>query len=309
MNRPQVLLLGNGINLAYGGVSWSDLLKTISVRDDISETLHCPMPLQAILYTNNDIKSAMEDQKHKLFGSLATEEQKVFLQSILACGFDEILTTNYSYELEMAALGETIIDERPLKKMSDHTAKVSRVESKYLLHTYNRVDYSGKENHIWHIHGEARKPDSMILGHYYYANLLGKMVKYAADNENRYENNAKLGRETEINSWLDAFILGDVYVLGFTLDVSEFDLWWLLNRKLREKAPHGRVFFFEPYSGGFNEKIELLKLLDVEHLDCNVKRPDRNDPHKTDIYREFYDQSLIKIKKMMNENKYSLVGG
>ena len=309
MNRPQVLLLGNGVNLACGGVSWSDLLKNISVRDDIPETLHCPMPLQAILYTNNDLKSAMEDQKHKLFGSLATDEQKVFLQSILACGFTEILTTNYSYELEMVALGETIVDERPLRKMADHTAKVLRVESKYLLHTYNRVYYKGKENHIWHIHGEARKPDSMILGHYYYANLLGRMVKYAADNENRYENNAKSGRETEINSWLDAFILGDVYVLGFTFDVSEFDLWWLLNRKLREKAPHGRVYFFEPYSGGFNEKIELLKLLDVEHLDCYVKRPDKNDPHKTDKYREFYDKALIEIKKMMDENKYALVGG
>ena len=30
-NRPQVLMLGNGLNLAYGGVSWGTLLKEISV--------------------------------------------------------------------------------------------------------------------------------------------------------------------------------------------------------------------------------------------------------------------------------------
>ena len=300
MAKPQVLLLGNGLNLAYGGVSWENLLKNISVRNDITENLRCPMPLQAVLYTNNNIKTAMERQKEKLFGSLATESQATVLQDILTSDFDEILTTNYSYELEMAALGHSIADDKPIKKMAEHTSKVQRVESKYLLHTYNKASCKGKENHIWHIHGEARKPDSMILGHYYYANLLGRMIKYTFDNENRYESNAKSGKETEISSWLDAFILGDVYVLGFTFDVSEFDLWWLLNRKLREKAPHGNVYFFEPYSGGFNEKIELLKLLDVEHVDCNIKKPDKNDPKRTKKYKEFYDEEPVKIKKMMN---------
>ena len=45
-NRPQVLMIGNGLNLAYGGVSWGDLLKDISVRTDIPDDLHCPMPLK-----------------------------------------------------------------------------------------------------------------------------------------------------------------------------------------------------------------------------------------------------------------------
>ena len=302
MSRPQILLLGNGLNLAYGGTSWSELLNKIKVRDDIPKKLDCPMPLQAVLYTNNDIKTAMENQKQKLFGSLATEEQTDVLQNILTYSFDEILTTNYSYELEMAALGHSVDVERPIKKKAEHTQKVQRVETKYLLHTYNRAIFNGTQNRIWHIHGEARKPDSMILGHYYYANLLARMVKYTSDNANRYENDAKAGKDTEINSWLDAFILGDVYILGFTFDLSEFDLWWLLNRKMREKAPHGKVYFFEPYSGGFNEKTELLKLLDVEHIDCNIKKPDKNDPRKAEKYREFYDEALIIIKKMMTEN-------
>lgn len=303
------MLLGNGLNLAYGGASWSELLNRIKVRDDIPEKLHCPMPLQAVLYTNNDIKTAMQNQKQSLFGALATQAQTQALQEILACGFDEILTTNYSYELEMAALGHGVEDERPIRKMAEHTRKVQRVESKYLLHTYNRAVFDGVQNRIWHIHGEARKPDSMILGHYYYANLLARMVKYTTDNANRYENDAKAGKDTEIDSWLDAFLLGDVYILGFTFDLSEFDLWWLLNRKLRERAPHGKVYFFEPYVEGFHEKIELLKLLDVEHVDCGVKKPDREDPRKAEAYREFYREALIRIRKRMAENKYALVGG
>ena len=309
MDRPQILLLGNGLNLAYGGTSWSELLNRIRVRDDIPEKLHCPMPLQAVLYTNNDIKTAMQNQKQKLFGSLETNAQICVLQNILSCGFDEILTTNYSYELEMAALGRSVDDERPIKKMAEHTSKIQRVETKYLLHTYNKVNFNGTQNRIWHIHGEARKPDSMILGHYYYANLLGRMIKYTSDNENRYENNAKVGKETEINSWLDAFILGDVYVLGFTFDVCEFDLWWLLNRKLREKAPHGKVYFFEPHADGFHEKIELLKLLDVKHLDCGMDKPEKNDPKKNEKYGAFYDKALATVRNMMEENKNALVGG
>lgn len=302
-NRPQVLFLGNGLNLAYGSSSWDDLLKEISVRDDIPNDLSCPMPLKALLYTNNDIKSAMDRKKSKLFGTLSTELQTRVLQLVLSSGFDEILTTNYSYELEMAALGKTIEDDLSIKKMADHTAKVKRVESKYLLHSYNKATFNGKDNRIWHVHGEARKPDSMILGHYYYANLLGRMVKYTEDNKDRYEKTAKEEQETEINSWLDAFILGDVYVLGFSFDLSEFDLWWLLNRKYREKAPHGKVWFYEPAKEGFNEKIELMRLLDVQIEDCGVRKPDKNDPRKTEIYREFYTEALGMINERLINTK------
>lgn len=177
-NRPQVLMLGNGLNLAYGGVSWGTLLKEISVREDIPERLSCPMPMQAILHTNNDIKTAMEKKKSSLYGNVGNAEQRLILQNVLRMGFDDILTTNYSYELEIAALGLSSVKESQIKKLNRHTPRVGRVESKYLLHSYNELNVDDVQNRVWHIHGEARKPDSMILGHYYYANLLARMVKY-----------------------------------------------------------------------------------------------------------------------------------
>lgn len=308
-NRPQVLMLGNGLNLAYGGVSWGTLLKEISVREDIPERLNCPMPMQAILHTNNDIKTAMEKKKSSLYGNVGNAEQRLILQNVLRMGFDDILTTNYSYELEIAALGLSSVKESQIKKMNRHTPRVGRVESKYLLHSYNELNVDDVQNRVWHIHGEARKPDSMILGHYYYAILLGRMIDYVSSNENRYESNSRAGKEVELLSWLDSFILGDVYVLGFGFDVSEFDLWWLLNRKKREKAPHGDVYFFEPRDEGFNERIELLKLLGVKHIDCDIAKPEKDNPLRSEIYKEFYCTALSEMEKRMGKSKPALVGG
>ena len=86
------------------------------------------------------------------------------------------MTTNYTYELEQAALHPGKISKSKIKAMMHHTEGSKIAEGKYLLHTYNRAVVSGHHNRIWHIHGEARKPDSMILGHYYYGKLLRRCV-------------------------------------------------------------------------------------------------------------------------------------
>jgi hypothetical protein len=54
---PQVLLLGNGINLLHNMYSWKDVLKKINVNPHISvDDLTSPLPLQAILVTNDNIE-------------------------------------------------------------------------------------------------------------------------------------------------------------------------------------------------------------------------------------------------------------
>ena len=77
-------------------------------------------------------------------------------------------------------------------------------------------------------------PNTVILGHYYYGNLLFCCDEYLTHRapEQRYP--LWPGHEElEALSWLDYFILGDVYSLGFGFDTSEMDLWWLLCRKKR----------------------------------------------------------------------------
>lgn len=294
--RPQVLLLGNGLNRTFGGNSWTDLMKQISVRSDLPETLTCPYPLQAVLVTNDHVKRAMEDYRNEFFGTVNGELQKQ-LQALLKVAFDDILTTNYSYEIEAAAVSRERPTETFLKKTCRNVEDGKRAEPKYLLHTCQCIPFDAHENRIWHIHGEARKPNSMILGHYYYASLLHEMVEYSQKRGNAYQRHQEENTMHTIRSWIDSFILGDVYILGFGMNFSEFDMWWLLNRKKREKAQHGRVYFYEPGCGGFSEKEELLKLLDVEVIHCGIPNLQGSNAEKDRQFRLFYQYAIEDIQK------------
>ena len=132
----------------------------------------------------------------------------------------------------------------------------------------------------------------MILGHYYYANNLAKMRALLQGSSKKYATKSKT-KTSEFDCWLDSFILGDVYVLGFGFDLSELDLWWLLNRKKLERADHGKVYFYEPRSATFDEKLELLRLMDVEILDCGF---DKDDDDLRD-YKPFYNAAIQDIQE------------
>ena len=80
---------------------------------------------------------------------------------------------------------------------------------------------------------------------------------------------------------------GDIYILGFGFDFSEFDLWWLLNEKKRNGS--GCVIYYGP-----SEKAEgkhlLLNTLGVkpENLGYLTKPKD---------YAPFYEEAILDISK------------
>ncbi len=203
-------------------------------------------------------------------------------------GFDDIITTNYSYELESAAYGVERITDYMLEKIRRTTAH--RAEGKYLLRTYNEVEFNGHKTRIWHIHGTAKNTSSIVIGHYYYGNLLSNYKKYFDSNGLSYQKVQETGKDYKIRSWLDAFILGDVYSLGFGFDLSEFDLWWLLDRKKFEKASHGGFYYYAPYweREKNSVKYQLMKCFDIEVRD-GKKAVSEED------YLGFYNHVIQKI--------------
>lgn len=309
--RPQVLLLGNGINRAYAqsSVSWKSLIKNVGESGQWSEDFLLPMPLEIVLRTQDKIDNSLKEYAEYMYGNVDNPEMERILQHILSVGFDHIITTNYSYELEAAAESKQSLNQKQIVEKMKHTDEIKRAESKYMLHTYNMTEYQGHENRVWHIHGEARKPDSMILGHYYYGKLLYKYQELLHKRNNIYLKNQKEEKKQKIGSWIDAFILGDVYVLGFGFDFSEMDLWWLLNRKKREKADVGAVYFFSPEPIKDDGKMELLRVYGAKIEHCGYKEPSKIDGDFDDkerkkiqcdnnrIFREFYQAAVEEIER------------
>ena len=257
-SRPQVLLIGNGINISNGGENWKDFLLSIkdeSIDVDIDK-LQSPMPLQAVLISNNHINAKLKEKRKKLLPTKELSDLSIPWSNILSIGFDEILTTNYTYELEQACFRNEPLSESELKKLAINVSG-GKIDRRYLLTTCNETMFQGVPQRIWHIHGEARKRSSMVLGHDYYGRLVKKIIEYLEKKKNSYFWYQINNKELKINSWIDAFIMGDVYVLGQGFNFSEIDLWWLLNRKAAEKADHGEVYFYEPFKALEQEKFML----------------------------------------------------
>ena len=294
---PQVLLLGNGLNRAFDSHDWNALIKKLwsseaafSMENEVLDSV--PFPLKIVLATNDRVDEALGGCGNLLCNKRELGDLRDPLRQLLKMPFDHILTTNYSYELEMATkdIKCSSCGKCALKRSTGHTDAVKCLEAKYMLHSYNCVNVDGHERKVWHIHGEARKPNSVIIGHYYYGNLLARIQNELNKRGNKQYERQKSGESALIESWVDAFIMGDVYILGFGYDLSEMDLWWLLNRKKREKAQHGRTMFYEPETEETIAKHALLKTYGVDVRTLGVRG-------KPDDFKSFYRAAIEDIRK------------
>lgn len=318
--RPQVLILGNGILRAYSEMAytWHELVRRIGTRTDVPDDLSMPLPLEIVLRTGNNVDQVLAQHSRELYGSVTDRRFEEVLRSLLGIGFDHILTTNYSYELEDAAAGVPGLRDRELERLVRHTPEVDRAESRYFLHTYNQVVWENTVNRIWHIHGEARKPYSIVIGHYFYGNLLSRCHELLSRRSLRYGGDPDA---EETLSWVDAFLKGDLYILGFGFDYSELDLWWLLARKRAERGSRrGEVFYYRPDKPGdaFDVKSALLQSYGAQMVNCGMREFADSDAssyaqekqlllrageRNTQIYREFYPRAIEDIRQRVSERE------
>ncbi len=245
--RPCVLLIGNGLCRAFGGMDWDSFLDDIKDRHRFPEPAknYCmPMPLKAAMLSDGKLAEKMRQQKAMRFDlfSSSNPEQRKAISLLVNAGFDYILTTNYTYEIECALLNTDNLTEKKIAKLMS-TVGIDHPQTQYFINTFNNAG----DKPVWHIHGEARKPDSMIIGQYCYGNLLFRYKEYLDKKGKDYARLAKGDGILKVESWLDAFVFGDVYIVGFGFGFSETDLWWLLEKKLLTEK-HGRTVFFDPIS-------------------------------------------------------------
>ena len=314
VKRPQVLLIGNGILQAITGAKWDELLLSVSkhnisgiTKSTISQCNKIPYSIKANVLSSFDDKKRREEYTNYLLKEYLKyySNENPLINKLLDVDCNIILTTNYTYELEnhiynsfYAATDDTkrkytYTTNRKVTKENDST-KLSPGLSEFY-----RLEYkNGQSKDIWHIHGEAGKKSSLILTHDEYGRLTRDILNFNKIAGNKYE---KYKKNLRIKSWVDYFLIADIYIIGFGLDYSEFDIWWLLNRRKREKAKCGQIYFFEPSDfGNENIKYHILREFDIIHRDCGTAKPiGLTKEEENELNNNFYGKAIDEIKELI----------
>lgn len=113
---------------------------------------------------------------------------------------------------------------------------------------------------------------------------------------NKFRKYSKDNGAYRFTSWFDYLLYGDVYILGFGASFSEFDFWWMLERRMREKDKQalGKYYFYEPLTESNEIKKALLSKMGVEYRSLDMVFTS-----KTKDYREFYRKAIEDMGKIM----------
>lgn len=281
---PKILLLGNGINRAYNVPSWDELLKSIKVKELTAEEKEAfnkvPYPLQPIILTGDNIDNKIKDIAPALVSFTADAEEERLLKDFAELPFDALLTTNYTYEIEKATIKDFECEAGKACKFRHKTKPDGKKYETNQLFTCFEITDNKKT--LWHIHGEAGKSGTVILGHYYYGKLLAKIQPYIKTLKTR-ESKARISDGViEVQSWIDYFMLCDIYMVGLGLDLSELDLWWLINCKKRQFSKT-KIILYHP-------DITLGQRMLAESYNVEIRSDGLIDKDYKTYYRKVYNE-------------------
>ena len=289
---PDILLMGNGINISFGGSSWSRVLSGISTGEfdyDHYSIQQLPYALQTIVISSDSVSDGMRDIADRLMPQPLGNEHSALLGDFLTLPFETVLTTNYSYEIEVALKKDFDLKIGRPSGYRLSSKKGNNNQEQFGVFKYIRVG----ELPIWHIHGEAARPKSMVMGHYYYGKLLGEIQKRVPEVIRGYKMAQKRREAYHPQSWIDYFLIGNVHIVGFGLDPSEMDIWWLINCKKRNFSDCGKIYFYEPNMDE-PKKYALKALTDIFGIQCYSKKIKKNG------YKGFYKDSVDEIKRIIS---------
>ena len=289
--RPKLLFTGNGINRCFDGNSWENVINTYNVNKNITydEIKILPFSLQIVLATQDNVHETMKKIAQNMTEFEYSPEETEMYNSLLSLPFGDIITTNYTYELENILSGKYkgTTRNRWLKFTKTMTKDKNDDKTNWL---YRYSDVCNKR--IWHIHGELSKPSHMIMGHYYYNKLSACIQSYIPELIRRYSYSKNSKAEFKPLSWVDLFMLSDVYMLGFGMDMSEADIWYLVCCKKRNFSDTN-IFFYTPERNDHKALPKANKMLMESY---GIKIIQDNIPD--DNYKEYYKKCINKLSKI-----------
>ncbi|WP_026497777.1 hypothetical protein [Butyrivibrio sp. WCD2001] len=282
---PNVLFLGNGIlRLGEKSSSWGVLINNIKMREGKINISDIPYAMQPEAVCGVDV----EEIQRRVANNISTaQETNPILANLLSLPFDAILTTNYTYEIESVLSGKPFT--RNARKAAffalDGNTKVNH--NTFVCNVVRKTD--GSIIPVFHVHGEAERKHSLVLSYYSYAKSVSLLQQYNRDKlgNNLYQKQIQDERHL-CRCWLDYFIMGNVWSVGLGLDVSEFDIWWAIERKARENASHGK---FKAYLDRMVEEKPQAVLLDAMDMEYEIY------PVSNGNFLEMYQKAYADIQQ------------
>jgi len=262
------LFFGNGINrLSDNAVSWCDLLDRLKTNNhfvniDLPYTMVYERIFMEKFSKDKDSKSDELAIKNIIASEMMSQESNFLFELLAKMNFENYVTTNYDYAFEKA------INRTP-EKLSTEDIYSLRRKRAYLTP-------SGKK-FLWNIHGEIDSPKSIMLGLDHYCGSVSKIDSYVKGGYKHFVEGEqrvvipmvdKLKNEEYCyTSWVDLFFSSNVHVIGFSLDYSETDIWWVLNKRARlavNNCVNNKIYFYT--SNIDEEKLGLLNSFDVRTI-------------------------------------------
>jgi len=277
-----VALIGNGINRVENNYSWETLIQSLLIEygDNSIKIRGKPFNLLYEEILSRSLFSKIVDREYLVLESISEHIKKfsfnIYHKKAIE-KYNTIITTNYDYAFEQIDLDIDIDDIKSI--------------SKELRYSINRkINIKNNKNSIWHIHGEANKPNSICIGYEHYSAYIQQMRNYIIDNRKYF--NVDNPPDEYNESWLKYIFTEDIDIIGLDLNFSEIDLWWLiiyrsrsLNRHKKENV--NKITYYlkeeEYYSEKDIEKFELLKANNIIIEKVKAK-----------TYKEYYKKVLEK---------------
>lgn len=295
MIRNKVLLVGNGINNVRNRFAWKQLIQDlishigaagqIAIRDKPFPLLYEEIFIEAVKYKGFSEKEI----KEFIAGRISELKKGPIHEEVIKHNFQNILTTNYDYNLEKVKINDT---------------SYMRNEGVVTEKTYNLFRHSKIGNtNIWHIHGECNLPSSITLGYEHYSGYLQQMRNYVVTGTGSSYKNVvfeplkKRFQKGYIksDSWVDFFFKKNIHILGFTFDFVEMHLWWIITYRARVKyeknnSVGNKIIYYYPEkeAAKIQNKLDLLRSNDV--IPFSIRLNKRN-------WAQYYLEALEKIKK------------
>jgi hypothetical protein len=285
------IFFGNGLNrISEKSVSWSGLLDNLKAdKKFTNNSLPNTMVYERIFMEKHGPEVSKKTDELKIKKSIAEamkyQGSNELFELLAKMDFDNYLTTNYDYAFELAL---------------DINANQLSTEKIYSLRRKREYRTSNGTKLLWNIHGEINHPKSIMLGLDHYCGSVSKIDSYVKGKYNysvkgEFKAVAPMVEKLNTNkfcytSWVDLFFSSNVHIIGFSLDYSETDIWWLLNKRARfatDGLVDNKVNFYTNSTD--EEKHGLLESFGVHVIVIKVE----NDGYKG-MYRSAINRMLNK---------------